>query len=231
MCYSVKTSIISYTIAMIAAIFALCTRQITIGLLILFYCQIQLGELMIWHGIDTNNNDLNKTGTSYLKYFLASHNIAIGLGILLSIIYISKQKIKTTDYIPLMFGIIFFIYVIVFEYLPSKSPDITLPKDPTCLDQTDRCQNNNNRLEWKFPNQWYLIGFVFSLIFFYAYLKPVNTKILLSASLIMTFLLSCLLTPKSVGTIWCFSSAIIAPIFVLFNYFIIKNMKSENILS
>ncbi|NDE11875.1 MAG: hypothetical protein EBZ95_15155, partial [Chitinophagia bacterium] len=75
MCYDVKTSIISYSSGMVAAIFALCTRQYILGMLILFYSQMQLAEALIWKGIDTNNKSLNKIGTSYGKYFLASHNI------------------------------------------------------------------------------------------------------------------------------------------------------------
>ena len=65
MCYSVKTSIISYILGIIAGIFALSTRQITLGILILTYSQMQLAELLIWFGIDTDNDNLNRSGTSY----------------------------------------------------------------------------------------------------------------------------------------------------------------------
>ena len=87
MCYSVKTSIISYTLGIIAGIFALFTRQTVLGLLILAYSQMQFSELLIWYGIDTDNDNLNRFGTSYGKYLLATHNIAIGIGIILSIIF------------------------------------------------------------------------------------------------------------------------------------------------
>ena len=70
MCYSFRTSIISYTLGIAAAIFALCTRQIALGVLILFYCQIQFGEGIIWYGIDNKNQNINKIGTSFLQYAL-----------------------------------------------------------------------------------------------------------------------------------------------------------------
>ena len=115
MCYSVKTSIISYTLGIIAGIFALFTRQTVLGLLILAYSQMQFSELLIWYGIDTDNDNLNRFGTSYGKYLLATHNIAIGIGIILSIIFISKKKLKITDFIPLAIGILFFMYIVFFS--------------------------------------------------------------------------------------------------------------------
>jgi UDP-glucose 6-dehydrogenase len=45
----------SYTIGMISAIFAFCTRQYVVGSLILAYTQMQLSELLIWYGIDHKN--------------------------------------------------------------------------------------------------------------------------------------------------------------------------------
>jgi hypothetical protein len=88
MCYSFRTSILSYFLGIISAIFALCTRQIVLGCLILAYCQIQLSEMMIWYGIDNNNTKINKSGTSYGKYLLATHNIAISIGIIISLLFI-----------------------------------------------------------------------------------------------------------------------------------------------
>ena len=54
MCFSFKTSLVSLTIGIISSIFALCTNQITLGVLIFFYAQMQLAEAIIWRGIDTN---------------------------------------------------------------------------------------------------------------------------------------------------------------------------------
>jgi hypothetical protein len=68
MCYSFKTSIISFTSGILSSIFALYTGQIELGMLILFYCQMQLSEAITWKGIDENNLELNRKGTKYGKY-------------------------------------------------------------------------------------------------------------------------------------------------------------------
>ena len=91
MCFSFKTSIISYSIGIISSIFAFSTKQYVLGTLILFFCQIQLSEAIIWKGIDNNDIELNKRGTLFGKYALPSHNIGIGIGILLSVILVSKS--------------------------------------------------------------------------------------------------------------------------------------------
>ena len=84
MCYSYRTSLIAYTIVMLSAFFALYTGQYIIGMLILFYGQIQLSEALIWKGLDNDNMTLNKMATNYGKYTLPSHLFAIGLGILVA---------------------------------------------------------------------------------------------------------------------------------------------------
>ena len=79
MCYSQTTSIISYTVGMLSAIFAFFTGQYVLGMLVLFYSQMQLSELMIWKGIDDGDIGLDGKGTAYGKYLLPTHNIAGGL--------------------------------------------------------------------------------------------------------------------------------------------------------
>ena len=61
---------------------------------------MQLSEMMIWYGIDKDDLLWNKRGTTFGKYLLATHNFAIGLGIILSLYFISKQKIQPKDFIP-----------------------------------------------------------------------------------------------------------------------------------
>jgi len=228
MCYSFTTSIISYVLGIISGIFALMTRQITLGILILTYSQMQFAELLIWHGIDTKNDDLNRFGSSYGKYLLATHNIAIGLGIILSII-ISKKTLKITDFIPLLVGIIFFLYILFIYYLPKQYPDITLPLDPTCVDNTNRCQNPDNRLKWSWPHEWYIFGYIISVILMLLYIKPMESKILIGSVFTLTFIGTGIINPKVIGSVWCFSAAIISPILVYVNYLLIKD--HQNILT
>lgn len=230
MCYNFKTSLISYSIGIISGIFAIMTRQFAVGLLILAYCQIQLSELLIWRGIDTNNKELNKFGTSYGKYLLATHNIAFSLGIILSIIFISKKNLKLIDFAPLMVSILFFMYIAFFIYLPQNYPDITLPLDPDCVDQ-DKCQNPDNRLEWKYPHKWYLFSYFICMIIVMLFIKPFNSQLCIILFFTLTLIFSTIFKPKNVGTIWCFSSAILAPVLVIVNYYLIKNLNSTDIIT
>ena len=230
MCYSFTTSIISYVLGIISGIFALMTRQITLGVLILTYSQMQFAELLIWQGIDTQNDDLNRFGTSYGKYLLATHNIAIGLGIILSII-ISKKTLKIIDFIPLIAGISFFLYILFIYYLPKQFPDITLPLDPTCIDNTNKCQNPNNRLKWPWPHDWYIFGYVISVIILFFYIKPIESKILIGSVFTITFIATGIINPKVIGSVWCFIAAIISPLLVYANYLLTKDQPFSNILT
>jgi hypothetical protein len=49
--------------------------------------------------------------------------------------------------------------------------------------------------------------------------------------IISTFFFSFIFLRNVIGSIWCFSAAILAPVLVLFNYFIIKNMSDLDILT
>lgn len=212
MCYSYRTSLIAYTIVMLSAFFALYTGQYIIGMLILFYGQIQLSEALIWKGLDDGNTTLNKIGTNYGKYTLPSHVFAIGLGILLA----TKGK----SFIPLVIGIFSYITVVSFCYDNSKN-ELTYPLDPNCKKE---CQNNDNRLQWPFYNGelWYgclcIIGFIFVCMYL-----PAPLKIMITMILAITYLCSFLFyknNTKSLASVWCFSSAIIAPIIVLLGYYL-----------
>lgn len=213
MCYSYRTSLIAYTIVMLSAFFALYTGQYIIGMLILFYGQIQLSEALIWKGLDDGNTTLNKIGTNYGKYTLPSHVFAIGLGILLA----TKGK----SFIPIVIGIFSYITVVSFCYDNSKNK-LTYPLDPNCKKE---CQNNDNRLQWPFYNGelWYgclcIIGFIFVCM----YLPTTSLKIMITMILAITYLCSFLFyknNTKSLASVWCFSSAITAPIIVLLGYYL-----------
>ena len=230
MCYSFKTSILSYMLGMISGIIAILTNQIVLGVLILTYSQMQLTEMLIWHGIDTNNENLNKFGTSYGKYLLATHNIAIGLGILLYVHFVKKQKLEIKDFIPLIVGILFFIFIFIIYYLPNNYEHLTYPLDKSCVD-VDKCQNPNNRLKWPWPHDWYIYSYIISLILLFIYIRPLNSMIWLGAMFTITFIYMLVFNKKVVGSLWCFSTAILAPILVIVNYFLIKGENPQNILT
>lgn len=224
MCYSFRTSIFSYVAGLISCIFAFYTKQYILGTLILFYCQMQLAEAMIWKGIDDDNISLNKKGTLYGQYLLPTHVFAVGLGYLI----VNRKNLKLKHFIPIGIGLIFYLAIILGPYRTESYEKITYPTDRSCSER--KCQNNNNRLVWPFPQDWYIIGFVLCLLFLFIYIKPVSSKILIASFFIGTFLIFFMINGfiKGGSSFWCFSAAILAPILVIANYFLIK--KSNTIL-
>ncbi len=214
MCYSLKTSLISYTIGMISALVAIKTGQIPLGFLILFYTQIQLAEGIIWRGIDTNNLSLNKLGTNIAKYSLPLHLFGLGLGIY--VVY------KTP--IPLIAGIIFFLYVCIL-YVYEDTSTYTFPYE-SCHKR--ECQNSNNRLVWTFPLLWYAIMTIIALSFYLFYVRndSIISRLFVVLFFIATYLITRYLYPveTTISSLWCFISAIAAPIVVLVNYFLISKL-------
>jgi hypothetical protein len=228
MCFNFRTSIIAYTIGLVSAVFALCTRQLVLGCLVLAYAQMQLSEALIWAGIDKDDPGLNRTGTSFGKYLLATHNLAIGVGIILSVLFISKRKLTFFDTIPMLIGALFFVCIVLLYYLPREYPDMTFPRVQTCKRE---CQNAENRLQWTFPHKWYIGGFVISILIMIIWVKPLPTKIFMGFAFILTFILAFTIYPNSMGSIWCFSTSFIAPVIVVGNYLIIRNKTSSDILT
>jgi hypothetical protein len=220
MCYSFRTSLVSYSLGMAAGLFAVLTKQYILGMLILCYVQIQLSEAIIWRALDTNNPALNRIGTSYGQYLLATHNIAIGLGVLLDTLWRDDKKrlLMPNDFIPFGIGILFFFGVLGL-YHSCVYENATFPGDRSCTDRS--CQNNDNRLQWPFPHDWYRWSFIISLALMAVYCHPMASKIFVGGLFTLTYLLSKMTYSRSVSSVWCFVSAILAPIIVLVNYAIL----------
>ena len=227
MCFSFRTSLFSYSIAIASAIFAFCTRQIVLGALILAYAQIQLSEMMIWYGIDNNDKSWNRFGTNFGKYMLATHNIAVGIGLILAIMYVAKRPLRKVDFLPLVAGLLLFLGVAIFVYPNVNSADVTYPRAQTC----NKCQSPENRLQWPYPQSWYLISYALSMAVLYFWIKPSSTRTVLMVIFTLTLVLSFLIYPKTVGSVWCWSASFIAPALVLINYMLIKDKPSGSILS
>jgi hypothetical protein len=209
MCYSQRTSLISYSLGILAAILAFSTKQYILGSLILVFSQIQLSELLIWKGIDDNSSHLNKIGTAYGKYTLPMHPMAIGLGILITI-YIAKQTIRFCDTIPFILGLLFYLYVIYFIY-KNQEPKETFPFD-NCKKR--ECQNNANRLIWPYETSWYLYGFILSLCFLILYSQSLACFFFI----VSFYIVACIFDKRVFSSLWCFSAAISAPLLVYLNY-------------
>lgn len=213
MCYSVNTSILSLVLALGSVLYAINTNQIILGIFILFYCQIQLSEAIIWHGIDTKSLTLNKIGTTYGKYLLPTHIFAVGLGIL--IVALQNKTLEELEYfdiLPIIIGIIFYFIIIFTQYNYDK--DISMPIDSSCKN----CQKFANRLVWGFNTSWYKYSFYISLLLGLLYIKSLKSKVFILLIYIITFIISTILFPKvNASSFWCFSAALIAPIVVYIN--------------
>lgn len=227
MCYSVRTSLISFSLGMISSFYAFYTKQYTLGCLILFFSQMQLSEALIWRGIDTNDTNLNRIGTLYGKYTLPTHVFAVGLGIVMSYYYIHKQKSLSLDvYMPLIVGILFYLFIIVIVY-PNHpdSSNLTYPADRSCTDKS--CQNNNNRLQWVFYVDWYSVSFILCLMIASFYVTPRISQYWIAGLLIISFAISNYVYPLNNGSVWCFSAAILAPLLVVVNSMLLKSSSQK----
>lgn len=224
MCYSLKTSIFSYMMGMFASVYALSTRQYILGMLILAYCQIQLSEAIVWRGIDTSQSSLNRIGTLYAKYTLPLHLLFVGIGVVMMNNMTDMSNIK--KWLPLALGIIFYIGVVWFYSLPSSikswvdknETDMSFPANRACM--VRECQNNENRLQWPFVDKWYALQTILMYIIFIIYL-PWKQSAVLCIFFTATFFVSEVMYKWSASSIWCFLSAILAPVLVLANnYFL-----------
>jgi len=229
MCFSFPTALASYLLALSAGIFALVTRQVVLGCLIFSYAQMQLSELLIWKGIDTNNTKLNRIGTSFGKYLLATHVFAIGLGIILSIVFISKKKLKFTDFIPLVIGIIFFLFITVYYYLPGGYSNETHPAK-NCK-REEGCKSGDNRLLWPYPHRWYLMSYILSMIIVLIWIKPNMSKLVFFLIFTLTFVGTYVIYPKTVGSVWCWLASFISPLIVLAGWGVVRGMPNSDILT
>jgi len=130
---------------MISGIVALFIEEYVIGMLILSYCQIQLAEAIIWKGIDTDNKNLNKTGTLYAKYTLPFHLLAAGIGIMITPLILNKENKENREnrkiIIPFIIGLLFYIGIIIFYSFPNSikqnmkdaKDGLSYPYDRSCM--------------------------------------------------------------------------------------------------
>jgi len=220
MCYSLRTSLFAYSCGLCAAIVALYTKQYALGMLILFYCHIQLAEAFIWYGIDNANVAYNRFGTNLAKFTLPLHMFGLCIGIMMSM-----DTPKEHLFIPLIGLVFYFVVILIIYPLTDRTSNTSLPADK-CLERS--CQNLYNRLQWPFKFWWYAISVVmmFTLIFYYV--RPIQSAVFITCFLVGTCLFSITLNRKSMGTIWCFASAIAAPLLVLGNYIILHYGKNHH---
>jgi hypothetical protein len=222
MCYDLQVSGVSFATITISGLFALTHRQPILGCLMLCYGIMQLSEVLIWRGIDTNNQRLNEIGTKLAKYSLPSHNIAIGIGVLIAY-WAYKGQFKY--WVPLLIGILFYIGVLI-SYSRNKkfeskiTPHCKLPEDK------DRCTEISARLQWPFPHSWYAVSFAVSLAILAIYIKPMFPNgVVIGSFYSILWIITCYLGKLNVqGSFWCWSAAMFSPLLVALTTYLSRNV-------
>ncbi len=211
MCYSFRSSIVSFSLAMIT-VFLMYMRQTKIDNLlapiIFTYGFMQLAEALMWY--DTKCGKINKMGTYLAYYALVFQLLAVGIGIYL----IEKSTFG------IIIGLLFFVYFL-----------ITMPK-MKCSKPITR---GYPHMIWGFKyyrtrfiwptitililfftkiNKTYKFIIIFWLIFSYLYffVKQLGIK--------KFFRLYYDISETSIGTKWCHLASISAPGLYLIQNFI-----------
>lgn len=205
MCYSFNVSIISYVLAMIAGLYALYNRLPILGVLIICYAQMQLSEAIIWFGIDTNNDHLNRLGTTVGKWALPLHNVALGIGVLISY---NTQEQTLYKWLPLIAGLAFYFAVWHCHYRGTHHS-----RETNVTGTSEFAQ-----LAWPYPHTWYALSLLLSGVIVLGYVRPLYPLGLLSwvafiGTAIVTYFKA---QNETFGSMWCWSTAILAPVFVGF---------------
>lgn len=212
MCYDIQTSVVSFTIVTVCGVTALGLKQPVLGCLMLTYGLMQLSEVLIWRGVDTKNETINRAGTTLGKYTLPSHNIAIGIGILIA--YWSYRG-SVKYWIPLFIGVIFYIGVMI-NYSVQKDLNGGITKACKLPEDKDQCTPNSARLEWPYPHGWYALSMTISTILVLLYVRPLPKAVVMVLFYAVTFVGAALLGKRQVlGSYWCWAAAALAPLVLL----------------
>lgn len=211
MCFSLKTSVISFSIGMLSSLFAYLNNQKGTALFTFFYSLMQLSEILIWYGLDHDNTSINRLGTLIGKYTLPLHGVAIGIGLIWT-----TGKTNAITLIPLIVGICVALYVFLVKY-SINMPTITRPYNGCSKPE---CQNLNNRLKWPYPQEWYRPFSILFSLFMMFYLKPFPLNIVTPLFYLLSGLIVSHVFPHRavVGSVWCVMTAVSAPLLVILQY-------------
>jgi len=219
MCYNIQTSIVSFVVVTICGVIALRLKQPVLGCLMLAYGLMQLSEVIIWRGVDTNNETLNRVGTTLGKYTLPSHNIAIGVGVLIA--YWASRK-NPIYWIPITIGVIFYIGVMI-NYAVKKDVNNGITKACKLPEDKDECTKNSARLEWPYPHSWYALSMFISVVVALSYVRPLSRASVIVLFFVITFIGTALLGKRQVlGSYWCWAAAALAPVVLITTSFMPK---------
>ena len=197
MCINYKSSIISYLIGMISGLLLILDNpeKKAIGFFILFYTQVQLLEAIMYFY-------RNNTPIIYSKLLL------INLGLQGLIFFLSVNSVYKVNDIYFYLSL-FISFYLILETFNDKFKNITI----------------DSKLNWNFLNQNQniniLLVVMYLTIFYWFFTKKkskINTNYLIDKFgilLFITLIISYLQFDKNCPSIWCMSSAFIAPILLV----------------
>jgi hypothetical protein len=219
MCYNIETSTVSFMVITTCGIIALNMHQPILGCLMLAYGLMQLSEILIWRSIDTKSESLNRVGTTIGKYTLPSHNMAIGVGVLIA--YWASRK-NPVYWVPLIVGIMFYVAVMIV-YAREKDVNDGLTKACEYPEEKDSCTKSSARLEWPYPHSWYAPSMIISCLLVLAYVRPLSRAAVVVVFFAVTFAGTAVFGKRQVlGSYWCWASAALAPLLLAVTAFMPK---------
>lgn len=200
MCYNLKTSIIAFCIGIISSIFLLLKNNNlkTIGVFTVVITMVQFIEAFIYYFKD-----------KYYKNFIKTLSIILSfqaLSFILSYYYFNKE----INYLWFLLYFIIFTSVIFLTVSKNfKTPD------------NYKCMN------WKFLelNKYisYLLITMYFTLFIYMFSHKSNEIKLYALVLFITFIYSYFFSNhKNSPSLWCLTSALSTPIYILINKLLIK---------
>lgn len=192
------------------------------------YGLMQISEMLIWRGIDTNTPSLNRAGTVVGKYTLCAHNIAMGVGVLIAYWHKHNTALpfgrRYMIWAPLAAGLLFYAGVMInYALVPDRNGGLT----PVCNYNKKRedsgefftCTENSARLQWPFPHKYYAVSYAISLLILITYVKPIwPNGAMIAFFYTFSFIVTLILGKIYVqGSYWCWAAAAFAPLLLVGN--------------
>ncbi len=202
MCYNAKASALAATIGILSACVAFSLKEWVVGGLILIYSFMQVSEFLIWRGLDTGSVDLNRRGT-----WLASTTLRLHAIVVLVVLLVVKWKSLESNR---RFALVGLLAISLFDWwrTTSTAPAL-LTTEPGCA--------KGCRLDWKFGSEYPIQILIIALALLIGtprLIAPVT--VFYGGAVLLTLILTAVdsKTTFRPGTVWCFFSAIFAPLLV-----------------
>ena len=202
MCYNAKASALAATIGILSACVAFSLKEWVVGGLILIYSFMQVSEFLIWRGLDTGSVDLNRRGT-----WLASTTLRLHAIVVLVVLLVVKWKSLESNR---RFALVGLLAISLFDWwrTTSTAPAL-LTTEPGCA--------KGCRLDWKFGSEYPIQILIIALALLIGAPRLIAPVAVFYGGAVLLTLILATVNPKTTfrpGTVWCFFSAIFAPLLV-----------------